>query len=845
MKRIMLFLVFVVVGVSSVVSAQLTDTLPPMLDASQSGFTPAIDVTGGPATVTVSLFVTDDLSGVTFTSAINFPGPGLLFRSPSGSQVQRVSGFLLVSGDEFAGVWQADVTFPQGAESGAWTVDSINLEDNVGNTATLDTALLSSLGFPTTLDVTSISDSTPPTLVNLTIDLATVDTSSAFATVTVTMDLTDADSGVDYSPRPDLPFALGFLSPVGSFIRLCSDPTLLSGTPQAGTWSSSCFFPQYSQAGTWVLSGPTLRDAAGNFSTLQPADLQSMGFPSSIDLTSTPSDISPAQFSTFTFSPTFIDTSAGPQTVTATADVTDDISGFSAMQVSFRSPSGGQHRDLFVFNNVSGTPLDGTFDGSVVFPQFSEAGTWQVESLFYYDSVFNYRIIDTAAMRALGLPTVLNVVLPSLVGDGQISDTGGTVMDDVFGDRAQVTLPPGAVTVPTDVAIDVLASPLTFPMPEGFAAPGTSFVNISFTPTPAMPFAAPGATIVLPLVNPMSAGSALALYRVDPATGNLVAAISVGGGPVIGTVDPSGLSATFAGVSHLSVVVGLIPDNEQPVVTPPANITIAATEALGARGTASPALASFLAGGTATDNLDPSPTRLAPQVAGIDVDDTTLFRFGTTTVTFRFQDVAGNVGSATADVTVLSNPTPTATQAPTNTPTQTPTNTPVPPTNTPTDTPVPPTHTPTQTSTQMPTNTATQTPTNTLTQTPTDTPKPPTATPTSPPSGSPSVGPLIVAPMVIPVGQPTQLITTTSITGAVIPSGVYLQEVTATGGFVRNIGTMHDDGLNGDQMAGDGIFSLRFTVTLNTPGQLRLQASAPFTGVLRRLLSGVTVVPVQ
>ena len=597
MKRIIFFFVFIFAGVPSVVSAQLTDTLPPVLDASQSAFTPAIDVTGGPAIVTVSLFVSDDLSGVTFTSSINFPGPGLLFRSPSGSQLQRASAFFLVSGDDSAGVWQADLTFPQGAENGAWTVDSIVLEDKVGNTVTLDTGLLGTLGFPTTLDVTSISDTTPPTLVNLTIDLAAVDTSITSATVTVTMDLTDAESGVDFSFRPDLPFALGFSSPVGNFIRLCSDPMLLTGTPQAGTWSSSCFFPQYSQAGTWVIWGPNLRDAAGNVVTLQPGDLQSMGFPTSFDLTSTPSDISPAQLSTFTFSPSFIDTSAGPQTVTATTSVTDDISGFAGMQVSFRSPSGGQHRNLFVFNLVSGTPLNGTFDGSVDFPQFSEAGTWQVESLFYYDNVVNFAFIDTAAMRMLGLPTVLNVVLPSLVSDGQISDVGGTVMDAVFGDRAQVTLPPGAVTVPTDVAIDVLESPLTFPMPAGFAAPGTSFVNISFTPTPSMPFAAPGASIVLPLVNQMPAGTVLALYRVDPTTGNLVAAISVGGGPVVGTVDPSGLSVTFTGVSRLSVVVGLIPDNEPPVVTPPASITVAATEALGARGTASAALASFLARG--------------------------------------------------------------------------------------------------------------------------------------------------------------------------------------------------------------------------------------------------------
>jgi hypothetical protein len=323
------------------------------------------------------------------------------------------------------------------------------------------------------------------------------------------------------------------------------------------------------------------------------------------------------------------------------------------MQVFFRSPSGGQRRDLFVYNPVSGTPLNGTFDGSVEFPQFSEAGTWRVERLFHFDKVFNYVSLDTATMTGLGLPTVLNVVLPSLISDGSIGSAGGTVMDVVFGDRAQVTLPGGAVSVPTEVAIDVLESPLTFPMPAGFAAPGTRFVNISFTPTPPMPFPAPGATVVLPLVNPMPAGSVLALYRVDPATGNLVAALRLDGNPVAGTVDPSGASATFTGVSRLSVVVGLIPDNQAPVVTPPASITVTATEAGGTRGTASAALASFLAGGTATDNADPAPVRLAPQVAGADVDNTTLFALGTTTVTFRFQDVAGNIGMATAQVTVV------------------------------------------------------------------------------------------------------------------------------------------------------------------------------------------------
>lgn len=89
-----------------------------------------------------------------------------------------------------------------------------------------------------------------------------------------------------------------------------------------------------------------------------------------------------------------------------------------------------------------------------------------------------------------------------------------------------------------------------------------------------------------------------------------------------------------------------------PVVTPPASISIPATEAGGARGSASPALAAFLAGGSAVASVGPSPTRLAPQVGGAAVDNTSLFPVGTTTVTFQFQDFVGNIGTATSTVTV-------------------------------------------------------------------------------------------------------------------------------------------------------------------------------------------------
>ncbi len=94
-------------------------------------------------------------------------------------------------------------------------------------------------------------------------------------------------------------------------------------------------------------------------------------------------------------------------------------------------------------------------------------------------------------------------------------------------------------------------------------------------------------------------------------------------------------------------------DTQPPVVTPPASITIPATEAGGARGSAWPVLAAFLAGATGKDNIDPSPVQLPPQVGNASVNNSTLFPYGTTTVTFEFKDASGNVGSAIATVNVI------------------------------------------------------------------------------------------------------------------------------------------------------------------------------------------------
>ncbi len=55
----------------------------------------------------------------------------------------------------------------------------------------------------------------------------------------------------------------------------------------------------------------------------------------------------------------------------------------------------------------------------------------------------------------------------------------------------------------------------------------------------------------------MTPGSAIYLFRINPATGALEPSLSTSGYPVVGFVNSDGNSATFTGVSRLSTVVGL------------------------------------------------------------------------------------------------------------------------------------------------------------------------------------------------------------------------------------------------------------------------------------------------
>lgn len=105
---------------------------------------------------------------------------------------------------------------------------------------------------------------------------------------------------------------------------------------------------------------------------------------------------------------------------------------------------------------------------------------------------------------------------------------------------------------------------------------------------------------------------------------------------------------------------------------------------------------------------------------------------------------------------------------------------------------------------------------------------------------APAIATPTATPAIITVGTPTTVTVTVQITGATpLPGGVNLLRVGPTGTQPTILGVMHDDGLNGDTMANDKIYTIVIALNQPSAGPINLEVSAAFAGLLRRVSSPV------
>jgi hypothetical protein len=102
---------------------------------------------------------------------------------------------------------------------------------------------------------------------------------------------------------------------------------------------------------------------------------------------------------------------------------------------------------------------------------------------------------------------------------------------------------------------------------------------------------------------------------------------------------------------------------------------------------------------------------------------------------------------------------------------------------------------------------------------------------------SPTVGIPSTTPSLISVNTPTTVTVTVQISPSPIPGAVNLLRLGATGTQPTILGVMHDDGQNGDAVAGDGIYTIAPNFNETTGSDISLEVSAAFKGHLQRLFS--------
>lgn len=108
----------------------------------------------------------------------------------------------------------------------------------------------------------------------------------------------------------------------------------------------------------------------------------------------------------------------------------------------------------------------------------------------------------------------------------------------------------------------------------------------------------------------------------------------------------------------------------------------------------------------------------------------------------------------------------------------------------------------------------------------------------TPAAAAPVMGTPFALPTAIAVQTTSTVTVTIPIPGpSVVGNGVNLLRLGSAGTQPTVMGVMHDDGLNGDAVAGDHIYTLQVSFDQSSTGEIQLEVSAAFVGQLKRVIS--------
>jgi hypothetical protein len=366
----------------------------------------------GGAYLSTALRLADNLSG--------FDSGSIRFRSASSSQTQTLYfGKSSFQGSTLAGTVYASQKLDPTTAAGSWSLDSISLSDNAGNSVFKNSyspdwnTFLSSSGITQTAFQVVYGtnpapapgiDSLAPTLQSFTLDSSILDPSQpGGAFLVARIGFSDNISGVNSG-------YLGFSSDSGNSFNLyfgyASTGKIISGTALSGIALTSAQLRPNEEAGTWRLTRIYLRDNNDNELEKSSEDSDWNTFLSASGITQPsyqvaygpnlppgigPDSLAPSIQSFALDSSTLDPSRAGGAFLSGILSFSDNLSGFSSATLEYVSDSGQSKSLDFVSTNIiSGTKLSGTVFASSQLKANAPAGTWRLTSVSLSDDAHNY-----------------------------------------------------------------------------------------------------------------------------------------------------------------------------------------------------------------------------------------------------------------------------------------------------------------------------------------------------------------------------------------------------------------------------------------------------------------------
>lgn len=109
----------------------------------------------------------------------------------------------------------------------------------------------------------------------------------------------------------------------------------------------------------------------------------------------------------------------------------------------------------------------------------------------------------------------------------------------------------------------------------------------------------------------------------------------------------------------------------------------------------------------------------------------------------------------------------------------------------------------------------------------------------------PVIGTVSISPTFVPLNTATQVTLTALINDPTLTAnGANVQRLNAAGNPTSVLGLLHDDGLNGDLVAGDHIYTLVFPLNEPTAGRIFFRATGSFQGIVQRVPSSSIAVDI-